>query len=107
MQFPPAIDGPDRSYQEIKLNSNISADAKAAIVMIDCNECGKQISDSAPHCPHCGAPVVVRGTEIKAHQILGVVIMISGLALYLVTRDPVLSAVGGMLLVVGFLGALL
>ncbi|MFC3217278.1 zinc-ribbon domain-containing protein [Comamonas sp. JC664] len=27
------------------------------LALINCNECGKQISDQASSCPHCGAPV--------------------------------------------------
>ncbi|MEJ5031955.1 zinc ribbon domain-containing protein [Comamonas sp. MYb21] len=27
------------------------------MALINCNECGKQISDQASSCPHCGAPV--------------------------------------------------
>ena len=26
------------------------------MALIQCNECGKQISDTAKACPHCGAP---------------------------------------------------
>lgn len=26
------------------------------MALIGCGECGKQISDKAPSCPHCGAP---------------------------------------------------
>lgn len=34
------------------------------MVLIACSECGKEVSDKATSCPHCGAPVVrvvVRG----------------------------------------------
>lgn len=27
------------------------------MTLITCSECGKQISDKAPHCIHCGAPI--------------------------------------------------
>lgn len=27
------------------------------MALINCNECGKEISDKATSCPHCGAPV--------------------------------------------------
>lgn len=27
------------------------------MALITCPECGRQVSDLAPHCPHCGAPV--------------------------------------------------
>ena len=26
------------------------------MALIPCRECGKEIADSAPACPHCGAP---------------------------------------------------
>ncbi|MFA6904369.1 MAG: zinc ribbon domain-containing protein [Gallionellaceae bacterium] len=28
------------------------------MALINCNECGKEISDKATTCPHCGAPTV-------------------------------------------------
>ena len=27
------------------------------MALVDCSECGKQISDKASSCPHCGSPV--------------------------------------------------
>jgi TM2 domain-containing membrane protein YozV len=32
----------------------------AIMALINCGECGKQISDQAAACPHCGAPVTGR-----------------------------------------------
>lgn len=29
------------------------------MALIDCDECGKQISDKAKHCVHCGAPISI------------------------------------------------
>ena len=34
------------------------------MALINCPECGKQISDKAPHCIHCGYPL---GAEIQSH----------------------------------------
>ena len=31
------------------------------MALIDCLECGGRVSDKAPGCPHCGAPVVREG----------------------------------------------
>ncbi len=33
------------------------------MALIDCNECGNQISDSAAACPRCGAPVMRQPAE--------------------------------------------
>ena len=33
------------------------------MALIKCYECEKEISDQAPACPHCGAPVVQSGFE--------------------------------------------
>ncbi len=36
------------------------------MAMIYCNECGKEISDKADKCPHCGCPVLkIRKCKIK------------------------------------------
>jgi len=31
--------------------------------LIICEDCGKEISDRAPACPHCGAPKTARTSE--------------------------------------------
>lgn len=33
------------------------------MALINCPECGKEISDKAPACPHCGCPVVIAPPE--------------------------------------------
>lgn len=33
------------------------------MALIACRECGKEISDQAPACPHCGAPVAKAATN--------------------------------------------
>ena len=76
-------------------------------MMIDCGECGKPISDQAVACPDCGAPVKSPDRGIKGFQMLGVVIMISGLALFLIAREPIWAAAGGMLMMAGLIAALL
>lgn len=37
------------------------------MALIDCPECGGQVSDRAPTCPHCGVPIVA-ATTATAHQ---------------------------------------
>ena len=39
------------------------------MALIKCYECGKDISDKAPSCPHCGAPQLVsKNKEVKAKK---------------------------------------
>ena len=39
------------------------------MALIECYECGKEISDKAPSCPHCGAPQLVsKNKEVKAKK---------------------------------------
>lgn len=42
------------------------------MAMIICTECGKEISDKAKACPHCGCPIIVESvTEEKANELSG------------------------------------
>lgn len=36
------------------------------MALISCAECGKEISDKAPQCPHCGAPCAVVQPPVQA-----------------------------------------
>ena len=38
------------------------------MALIECTECGKQISDQAATCPGCGAPVRSLANEQRAHE---------------------------------------
>ncbi|MCG5501223.1 zinc-ribbon domain-containing protein [Ectothiorhodospira lacustris] len=39
------------------------------MALIDCPECGRQVSDKAPTCPGCGAPIAaLESTESQAWQ---------------------------------------
>ena len=76
-------------------------------MMINCNECGKQISDTAVACPNCGAPIAKNVTDIKVSQVFGLVITVAGLALFIATPHQTWGVVGGMLLVAGVIVALL
>ena len=41
------------------------------MALIKCYECGKEISDKAPSCPHCGAPQLVsKNKEVKTKKSL-------------------------------------
>ena len=51
--------------------------------LISCPECNKQVSSSAPACPHCGAPVArIRFEEEKKNRRVGYLV-IGGVALVL------------------------
>ncbi len=38
------------------------------MALIDCPKCGKQVSDRAPACPHCGTPVAQTGPSDESPQ---------------------------------------
>ena len=42
-----------------------------SMALIKCYECGKEISDKAPSCPHCRAPkLVAANKEVKTKKSL-------------------------------------
>lgn len=42
--------------------------------MVFCRGCGKEIHESAPICPHCGAPQYVKGTAAPANVSTGLLV---------------------------------
>lgn len=38
------------------------------MALIPCRECGKEIADSAPACPDCGAPSKLRGYGVMGQN---------------------------------------
>ncbi|EHQ52168.1 MULTISPECIES: zinc-ribbon domain-containing protein [Ectothiorhodospira] len=38
------------------------------MALIDCPECGRQVSDKAPTCPGCGAPIALESAESTSWQ---------------------------------------
>ena len=38
------------------------------MALIHCPECGKEISDKAPACPNCGAPVATKKVRVHFHR---------------------------------------
>lgn len=78
------------------------------MALIACGECGKQISDKAAACPHCGAPtpsasgtgstkgiVTTQQTSkiFKVFQLIGVLIIIAGVVAC-VGKSPGESTIG-------------
>ena len=41
---------------------------QTVMALINCHECGKQISDAAPSCPACGAPKRQSAKDKKAQE---------------------------------------
>lgn len=57
------------------------------MAMITCRECGKQISDTADICPHCGAKVnqiTVKSSASSKHLIIYVTLIILGAFVFFV-----------------------
>lgn len=50
--------------------------------MIQCHECGKDISDSAEHCPHCGCKTS-HGKRLVESKCLLYKMLVAGIALFL------------------------
>lgn len=50
------------------------------MAMVFCRGCGKQIHNSAPHCPHCGAPQAGSSTPSQLSWMSIVAIILGGLA---------------------------
>ncbi len=39
------------------------------MAIINCLACGKRVSDKAPHCEHCGAPVAAKDEDAMARAL--------------------------------------
>lgn len=86
------------------------------MALIKCNECGKEISDKAQTCPHCGNPihpVIIEktGKGWKLAKLISVIILILGLLLFSRIlkagglNDP-LTWLGFCLALIGFISLL-
>lgn len=54
-------------------------------MIVNCKECGKELSYTAPKCPHCGAP---KGKAVgipKVEKRAGVIIAVIGFVLFFVS----------------------
>lgn len=61
-----------------------------------CNECGKEVSDRAPGCPHCGNPFGPAVTPTVEPRVIAVE----------KNSHPILTFIGGAAVVVGILAAI-
>lgn len=99
------------------------------MALINCPECGRQVSDRANACPQCGNPIHTTSaapqpiqvetanvvtTEAtskpwKGLQLLGVLITLLGMGSCISGNDPTsgatIAGVGGLVMIVGKLGA--
>jgi hypothetical protein len=57
------------------------------MALLECEECGREISQKAKSCPHCGVPVKIKGTGEFRKIILGVVIFALLFVVMLYMRD--------------------
>lgn len=64
-------------------------------MLTSCNDCWAEVSDRAPSCPRCGAPVAATtieatGKPYKAAQAIGVTSVMCGMAI-IVASSPVIG----------------
>jgi DNA-directed RNA polymerase subunit RPC12/RpoP len=53
------------------------------MAMVNCRECGKQVSDQAKACPHCGALVAMNDRE-RIVRVLMILFVLAAGAVYAV-----------------------
>ncbi|HEY4145166.1 hypothetical protein [Pinirhizobacter sp.] len=63
------------------------------MALIACRDCGENVSDAAPACPHCGRPVaatVIEQTskDIKQLKIMGAVVFLVGVVAFVLLLEP-------------------
>ena len=68
--------------------------------LIACRDCGKNVSDAAPACPHCGRPIAATvieqtGKGIKKLKVIGGVIFLVGLMVMVVAPGTGLYVLAG------------
>lgn len=60
--------------------------------LIECPDCGHEVSDRAPACPKCGCPIAATVTEqtgkgYKASMLVCLGLLVVGIVLYVGSRD--------------------
>ncbi len=78
------------------------------MALIACGECGHQVSDKEGSvCPGCGAPVSRRVMTVQGRQMLGLSIAVVGAVIFFVAPHPYGPFAGGIILIIGLIGALI
>lgn len=62
------------------------------MALIKCSDCGKEVSDNARACIHCGNPLPKKKKEIKGEAsdgwaVLGIIFPVVGLIIYASTKN--------------------
>ena len=89
------------------------------MALISCPACGKEVSDAAPACPHCGRPVVLSsrvsppssevrtsglmGKRVKLHSLLSALSIIVGLVWMIVNTASGQPSTAGTIFSIGFM----
>lgn len=58
------------------------------MALIQCPECGKELSDKARRCPHCGCPAKMSQQQFILALVAGLIALGFGLALFLMHPGP-------------------
>ena len=68
------------------------------MALIECNECGAQVSDKASECPQCGNPIKNKSNKLKSiiqseifNKIVGYCCLVSALVCFWVSFSPYFS----------------
>lgn len=62
------------------------------MALIECGECGREVSDKAASCPGCGAPIGAQGKTVKAKR-AGAGLETTG---FLLIAGAVVGAIAGL-----------
>lgn len=75
------------------------------MALINCSDCGRQVSDSAPNCPQCGKPMaMLAGHSVQTtrkggkYEGVGFLLIVGGIFACFAS-----GALGGVLILVGFI----
>lgn len=87
------------------------------MALIACTDCAREVSDKAPACPQCGAPIADRGVTraigtpltttqstskaLKMQSLLATLTLITGFCVMFAT--PEANAIGGLLVLAGLI----
>lgn len=89
------------------------------MALVECPDCGQQVSDQAAACNQCGRPMSTESTgperqqrvttqatgrQIKAHQLIGAVVTIVGIVMAIAgNSESGVAGFGGLLILVGLI----
>jgi len=72
-----------------------------------CQDCGKDVSNSAKSCPHCGKPTRESITVIKRKgskfEAIGFILIVCGVLISYITSSLLGHTLGGLMIFTGFI----